>query len=214
MQPWSSPAYKPWHGPIEEWPMQRAPYFPHTPEGEKAFTRYILTLLQRHGMSHDAAVLFGAHVAREVAWGSAVWNNDFGNIKTAHPSGPYYWLTDNYQSHDRYRAYYTDDDGIEDNIRLVRDGAGGRYKPAWAMMLAGDPNWYGTMGRAGYYQGDPDAAQTEYNSIVHTLLRYEAQSGGPVILKAASSPAATALRVAGASLVLGAASWYAWEHYR
>lgn len=184
-----------WQGPVEEVPTVRQPGFPNTTAGHIGFTKWVIPLLQSHGLSHEAAVLFAAHIARETGYGSSVWDYNFGNIKlgTNKPRGPWFWLTDARGFRDKYRAYLTADDGIEDNINLVRNSS--LYKKAWAMLMAGDPNWYGQLGLSGYYEGPPDPnrpgvhthhtpqtiipVQNEYNGVVRLIRQYEASTSTP-----------------------------------
>src|SRR6185295_10826759 len=128
-----------WHGTVEERPKIHEPVFPNTTPGHVAFVSAMLDSLGRKGLSQESSILFTAHVARETGWGKAIWNNNIGNIKASgRLKGPYFWMTDARKERDRYRAYDTLDDGLEDDLALIRDLP--RYRDAWAMLQAEDPN--------------------------------------------------------------------------
>lgn len=176
-----------WHGDPVEVPKIQQPKFPNTTSGHIAFVATMLDTLGRKGLTPESSILFTAHVARETGWGKAIWNNNIGNIKTgSRLKGPYFWMTDARKERDRYRSYDTLDDGLEDDLALIRDLP--RYQDAWAMLQNGDPNWYGQLGLDGYYEGPANHSvhtpitiipvQKEYNSIVTTARRFAAQGGG------------------------------------
>lgn len=202
-----------WHGEVVELSTIKQPSFPNTTAGHIAFVKYMIPVLMSLGMSHESAVLFTAHKARETGWGKAVFRYNFGNIKVGSPmKGPYFWLTDRRGFRDKYRAYYTPEDGIQDNITLIQKLT--RYRKSWAMLQAGDISWYGQLGLDGYYEGPPNPSrpgthtvhtpttvapvQREYAKIVALVHKYEASPG-----------AARALSAAGASIQAeaGAGSW-------
>src|SRR6185295_948418 len=153
------------------------------------FTQQIVPALQHHGLSHSAAVLFAAHLARETGWGRAVQQHNYGNIKTGSWSGPSFWLTDARGFRDKYRAYGSIRDGLSDAIDLIRKSS--RYRRAWRLLERGDTRWYGQLGLDGYYEttspqpgrhGVHDLAtianvQREYDQIVN-LVRHHAAAGG------------------------------------
>lgn len=128
------------------------------------FVRMVVALGQELGLSHRASELFTAHVARETGWGRSTWNYNFGNIKQ-HGQTPWHRLNDG----EPYVSYPTARDGLAANIALVRDKP--RYATPWRMLTEGNPNWYGELGVAGYYENaDPrGAAQREYNSILRRV---------------------------------------------
>lgn len=167
-----------WKGLPEERPRVHEPIFEHSEAGRVAFVTFLRNALQNIGMTHQQALLFIAHKARESGWGQAVWNFNFGNIKTGSPIlGPWFWLTDK-AGPAKYRAYDSAEDGIWDNVELIRKLS--RYRKAWAMLLAEDPHWYGELGLSGYY-GDgaythahPESVakvQAEYNDILGDVVR-------------------------------------------
>lgn len=175
-----------WYGSPVEVPRVREPVFENSDAGKIAYVAYLRNALQNIGMTHGQAILFLAHMTREGGWGKAVWNYNFGNIKTGTVlRGPYFWLTDK-KGPAKYRAYATAEDGIWDNVELVRSLS--RYKTAWAMLLAEDPNWYGELGMSGYY-GDgyyshahPErtaAVQQEYNDILDSVRRRDLGGDDP-----------------------------------
>jgi len=165
-----------WYGDPVEVPRVQEPVFDHSDDGKVQYVAYLRNILQNIGMTHGQAILFIAHMTREGGWGKAVWNYNFGNIKTGTVlKGPYFWLTDK-EGPAKYRAYNTAEDGIWDNVELIRSLS--RYKTAWAMLLAEDPNWYGELGLSGYYghysHANPQAvapAQQEYNDILDSVRR-------------------------------------------
>lgn len=167
-----------WKGPVEERPRVHQPVFEDSESGRQAFVAFLRNALQNIGLTHRQALLFIAHKARESGWGKAVWNFNFGNIKTGSQiRGPWFWLTDK-RGPDKYRAYDTAEDGIWDNVELIRKLS--RYKKAWAMLIAEDPNWYGELGLSGYYgdgaytharPGSVAVVQAEYNDILDGVVR-------------------------------------------
>lgn len=141
-------------------------HFPSGKEGRIAFVHTMVPLLQRHGLTHDQAVLFAAHIARETGWGRWIHRNNVGNIKAGFGwTGESFFLTDRYGFHSLYRAYPTPDAGIEDNLALVRNAP--RYRKSWSMLLSVNPNWYGQLGLDGYYERPPDPVNSD-NHAVHT----------------------------------------------
>jgi hypothetical protein len=178
-----------WHGDPVERPAVRQPVFEDSADGRQAFVVFLRQALENIGLTHDQALLFIAHKARETGWGKAIWDYNFGNIKIGGnpPRGPWFWLTDRLGFRDKYRAYDTAEDGIWDNVSLIKDSS--RYKKSWSMLIAGDPNWYGQLGLDGYYEGPPDPSrpghhtnntpdtivpvQQEYNSILDSVRRYD-----------------------------------------
>jgi hypothetical protein len=165
-----------WYGDPVEVPRVQQPVFEQSDAGKIAYVAFLRNALQNIGMTHNQALLFLAHMTREGGWGKAVWNYNFGNIKTGTVlKGPYFWLTDK-EGPAKYRAYATAEDGIWDNVELVRNSS--RYKTAWAMLLAEDPSWYGELGLSGYYghysHANPGAiapVQREYNDILDSVRR-------------------------------------------
>lgn len=173
--------------PVEVPKVQEPPAPPNTSAGRAAWARDLVGSLEDIGLTHLQAMLFGAHLVREIGWGQYVWDYNFGNIKW-YPGNPhdYYWLTDSGGSYDRYRAYTSAQDGLQDVVALVRDVP--RYQGAWAKLLAGDPTWYGTLGLEGYYEGPrvpgqpnvhtthtPETiapVQAEYDDIFNLLRHY------------------------------------------
>lgn len=222
----SATAWAGWHGPPVEVPVASVPHFTRNTAGHIQFTAYMIPLLMEHGLSREAAILFTAHLARETAYGSAVQNYNFGNLKTGQssPQHPYYWLTDRLGRRDTYRAFDNAHDGLEEDIRFIRDKNGGRYKNAWAMLLAGDPNWYGRLGLDGYYEGPKDPArpnvathhnaetikvpQAEYNGIVALIRKYEQQAGaGGVVVQPSPSNGLSVTEVLGVGALVGVGAW-------
>lgn len=128
------------------------------------FVKYMRGLLVGEGLTGPVADLFVAHVARETGWGRAIWNHNFGNIKQF-GAGPWHRLSDGQP----YVTYPSARAGIHDNVTFLRDRNNGRYRAAWAKLVGGDPTWYGTMGRLGYYEGDPDAGQLQYDAILQLV---------------------------------------------
>lgn len=182
-RPWTQ---DPWTAGVR--PAIREPNFKGGKKGHAEFVKHIIPLLRRHGLTHEQAVLFAAHVARESGWGRAVFQNNFGNIKTGKGwKGSYFWLTDRYGYRDKYRAWDSEDRGIEQSISLIRDSK--RYRHAWRLLRAGKVAWYGQLGLDGYYEAPSRAAgsvrhlvhnkisvrapQHEYESIVRLVRYYE-----------------------------------------
>lgn len=135
-------------------------------EGRCDFVRYMTALFGQLGLNQRSAALLTGKVIREVGWGTGVWNNAFGNVK-AYGDLPWHRLSDGLP----YRSFPTARDGARYLIEFLRDGREnrGQYKPAWQKLAAGDLTWYGDVGRAGYYEGNPTLAQQEYNAIVNLM---------------------------------------------
>lgn len=104
-----------------------------------------------------------AHVAQETGYGRSVINRNLFNIKAGSgwrggavkvktwehdPSNVVYAY---------FRAYSTYVDSLTDYVRLIREGAGGRYKNAWKSR--GDPEDYFVQLAAAGYATDPVYAQ-------------------------------------------------------
>lgn len=147
-----------------EWQLEHQPYhWPRTDAGHRAFTRYLARKLAELSILPPAAIpLFIAHVARETGWGSAVWCNNFGNEKQ-YWHGPWFALEGQ-----PYMGFETADQGIAHAVHRVRR----QWPGPWRKLLAGDPSWYGDLGRGGYYEGAPDQAQAEYDGTVTRVRSY------------------------------------------
>jgi hypothetical protein len=113
------------------------------------------------GLTGRPAVLFLAHLSRETGYGQVVWNFNFGNVKQF-AAGPWYRHPD--ANGDAYEAFAAADDGMARMLGVLQAD---RYRAAREQLLAGDRRWYGTLGRAGYYEShDFDAAQREYDGVL------------------------------------------------
>lgn len=110
-----------------------------------AFVTYMRGLLVTVGITGRAAQLFIAHISRETGFGRNVYGNSFGNVK-AHGSDPWMRLHDGLA----YKVYASPFDGILGQVAFMRDSQ--RYGRAWQQLIAGQTNWYSTLGIAGYYQ--------------------------------------------------------------
>lgn len=212
--------------------MVHAPSYGDGVAGRTAFSRDVVARLMGLGLGFEPARLFAAHVARETGWGRAVWDNNFGNIKAQGGwTGPFFVLTDRLGFTDPYRAYATPDEGLAAVVRLVSGSP--RYAGAWSQLLAGDPNWYGTLGMEGYYEGPPDPSQPgvhqpvtpanvagpqgEYDDVLDLVRRYVPSP--PV-----GTGSGTLLALLGAGLAVAAAGaayatwrsgqWPAWAYRR
>lgn len=130
------------------------------------FVKTTISHLRRQGLSHEQAILFTAHLARETGWGKFVVRNNFGNIKVGSWTGESFWLTDRRGYRCLYRAYATPEDGLRDNLTLIQDSA--RYRRSWALLQAGDASWYGQLGLDGYYEGPPDWEKPGIHTVHNT----------------------------------------------
>jgi hypothetical protein len=149
--------------PGREVAMTRAPFIANGRE----FVAHVIPRLEGLGLSHEQAILFAAHLARETGSGRYVWCNDWGNIKAyAAWHGDWYRLGPTGDAYEPFRAYATSENGLAAGVSFIR---GSRYTEPWRLLQANDPTWYGALGRAGYYGGDPDAAQREYDSLLTTI---------------------------------------------
>lgn len=123
---------------------------PDFPRGRaRDFVRYLIPNLRRHGVDGDAGVLLASQMCLETACGAACFNYNVGNLHARYWDGP--WFRTGADGNAPFRAYGTLDEGIADEIAFLRDRNGGRYRQAWAMLMAGDPRWYRELGLAGYY---------------------------------------------------------------
>lgn len=153
--------------------------FADSPAGRREFVAYMLDMLAGEGLTGEPAILFTAHVGRETGFGKSVYGDNWGNIKQ-YGDGPWHRLADGQP----YRTYTSPRAGIRDNIEFLRDRNGGRYRRAWEMLLAGNPNWYGQMGLSGYYEcggaGDRHTCtsdeisvpQADYNRTLASVRNY------------------------------------------
>jgi hypothetical protein len=128
-------------------------------------------LLARQGLTGQAADFVIAHWDRETGNGRYLWNNSFGNAKQYdqyRPGGAWFRLTDG----EPYASYDTADAGVAAQLSLLRSP---HYAPAFAKLMAGDPTWYGDLGRLRYYgdantpEGIEAAAQrgqAQYNALL------------------------------------------------
>jgi hypothetical protein len=152
--------------PGPEWRAEHQPrQWPATAAGRAAFVRYAVPLFAAAaGLPQASAVLFVAHVARETGFGRAVWNNAWGNIKQYGPAAwPWHRLADQ----EPYKSFLTPQAGAAYAVRLVQQ----RWPGPYAKLRAGDATWYGDLGRGGYYEGDPAAAQQEYDTVFLPVVR-------------------------------------------
>jgi hypothetical protein len=151
------------------------PHGHHTPPGREVakvhtpvmtsrqFVAWVIPALERLGLTREQSILFAAHLARETATGTVVWDNNFPNIKALGPwQGDWYRLGPSGDAYEPFRAYATPDDGVRAALGLVSRGR--RYARAWALLRAQDTSWYGALGAAGYYESDPAAAQAQYDT--------------------------------------------------
>lgn len=219
-----------WQGDPTERPVTRQPSYDNTPDGRTQFTIFLREALENLGLSHDQSLLFIAHLARETGWGSAVYNYNFGNIKAgSNPPHPWFWLTDRLGYTDKYRAYDRPEDGLWDDIALIRDHS--LYQKSWALLMAGDPNWYSQLGLDGYYEGPPDPnqpgvhtkntpetvipVQHEYNQILAMVQQYDQSQPDTNPAPPSSAPPqldmATIWKIAGYSVAAGIATWFLLE---
>ncbi len=212
-----------WKGPSEYRPRTRSTHYPDSQAGRDAFARDLLRALANVGLTGEPAVLFAAHLIREVGGNAyGLFNFNFGNIKAVGnpPRKPYYRLTDRLGYTDWYRAYDSLEDGIADAVAFVRDRR--LFAGAWAKLQAGDPTWYGTLGLEGYYEGPVDPArpgvhtshttttivpvQREYDSIVRAVRAAVARGG-----ELAPAPTSGSKIAAVVALGLAAAGAYAYR---
>lgn len=149
-----------------EWAAEHQPYhWPNNETGRAAYARYIFfKLIDMNLLPAHAAFLFIPHTAIETRWGNAVWNNAFGNIKEFGNTHPWVRQADG----EPYRAFRTPEEGLTYAVDKIRK----RWPRPFAMLLAGDPNWYGQLGREQYYERDPEVAQAEFTGTLPRVRRY------------------------------------------
>lgn len=107
------------------------------------------------------------------AWaegGPRVFNNNIGVIRsTAGWPGAFARMgtdevVDGARVHLRgqaFRAYDSLEDSARDAVRLWRTN---RYRPAYELLVAGDPAWSGELGRRGYYTASPEVFESAYRN--------------------------------------------------
>jgi hypothetical protein len=144
------------------------------------------------GLTGRPAVLFLAHVSRETGYGQQVWNYNFGNVKQF-GSGPWYR-----HGTEPYVAYPDTASGMAGDLNVLSLE---RYRAAREQLMAGDPQWYGTLGRAGYYEAGPshdfDAAQAEYDGVLAIVDRCNLTIPSPAISWTRGLGIATGLALGG-----------------
>lgn len=64
-----------------------------------------------------------------------------------------------HQSGQAFRAYPSLADSARDAVRLWKTA---RYRPAYDLLVAGDPSWSGELGRRGYYTASPETFESGY----------------------------------------------------
>jgi hypothetical protein len=98
-----------------------------------------------------------AHWDRETGAGRYQWNFNFGNEKQYdqyRAGGAWHRLTDG----EAYRTYASAAEGVAGNLSILRSIGHGA---PWRKLLAGDPSWYGDLGRAHYYGDVSEPAAVE-----------------------------------------------------
>jgi len=145
--------------------------------GSKNFALSVHAALMRAGLPDVPARLLTAHTALSTGWGRSVDNYRLAGLKASeswratkpyvvaqscecragYPNNPtskfkcapgtgqkcfsMYW-----------RAYDTLDEAVRDLVAVVRQP---RYSNAYAMLLAGNTEYFAEVGRAGWYTADP-----------------------------------------------------------
>lgn len=106
----------------------------------------------------------------------AEFNFNVGNIKcmgTPDPvNGPWRGYCHVLSDGLAYRAYQSLSDGIADYVRVLR---GDRYQPAMAYLIANPRDgvgWYRRLVEAGYSEGSPDEAASDFRSIDTALYNH------------------------------------------
>lgn len=104
------------------------------------------------------------------AGGPRVFNNNIGVIRsTAGWAGAYARMgTDEvidgvrvHQTGQAFRAYATLEDSARDAVRLWRTT---RYRPAYELLVRGDPSWSRVLGERGYYTASPQVFESAYRN--------------------------------------------------
>jgi hypothetical protein len=151
--------------------------------GPKGFATAVHAALMRRGLSDVSARILTAHSVLSTNWGKAVHNFNLAGMKASsswRATRPYVvtrgcecrpGLPDVgdpacickpgegqfYKQAIYWRAYGSLDEGAQAFVDAVRQP---RYAVAYARLLAGDPEYFAAIGRAGWYTADPDQVKT------------------------------------------------------
>jgi len=203
--------------------MLKRPKMPEVPAqkidfgGSKGFALAVHAALMRAGLADAPARLLTAHTALSTGWGKSVDNYRLAGVKadaTWRASKPYVVAqscecavgyandpSSKYQcaagtgqkcSTMYWRAYNTLDEAAKDLLATVRQA---RFSNAYALLLAGNVDYFAQVGRDGWYTADPATVKASAVKILATINDYLGEADddiGPLVL-------------------IGAVLWYYWR---
>lgn len=174
--------------------------------GSRGFTEAVYGAFMRAGLSDAAARILTAHSVLSTNWGKGVHNYNLAGLKassswrsarsyaitrgcecraglpdTGDPScvcGPgegQYYLSAVY-----WRAYNSLDEAAADFVAALQQS---RYSQSYAMLLAGDTEYFAQVGRDGWYTADPAQVKSLALGRLKTVNEYLGEpSGGSGLL--------------------------------
>ena len=128
----------------------------------EAFIEQVHAAYLAAGAPEPMATFLTAHSGLAVGFGRCLWNHNMGVIRAtpgwiaagkpwiirstieAGVSGEHF-----VDAGAKWRVYDSLADSAADVLRLLSTRS--RYRTAWALLQAGDVNWFAELGRAGYY---------------------------------------------------------------
>lgn len=187
--------------------------------GPRSFTVAVHGALRRQGLSGIAARLVTAHIALSTGWGRSVYNYGLAGIKASRSwrvSRPYV-VTRGCECREGYpdtndpncicgsgkgqfrkamywRAYSTLDEGVADVVAVLKQP---RYSLSWALLQAGNPEYFAQVGRDGWYTADPTATKVAMMRFYNQINEYLGESGNSGIVAMVVAGAVTWLLMKG-----------------
>jgi hypothetical protein len=124
-----------------------------------AFIADVSGAFMRQGLAPASAAILTAHVALSTGWGKAADNYRLAGIKLCSGCENQYDYTvvsgtevvngvETPKTPMKWRSFSTLDEGAAAVVGLLRQP---RYASAWAMLQAGDPEYFAEVGRNGWY---------------------------------------------------------------
>lgn len=139
------------------------------------FAADVVDAFIRQGLSDRSAMLLTAHVALSTGWGKKCHNWSLAGIK-ASESQPYVVLTGfeyedgtNVYSKMKWRAFNSLDEGAAAVIGLLKQP---RYASAWAMLQAGNVEYFAEVGRNGWYTAPPESTAAEMRGRLNQIITW------------------------------------------
>ena len=178
----------------------------------ETFTRDLVAAGQRQGLGTNPAAILTAHVALSTNWGKKMDNYRVAGMKAGaewRATRPYtvaeacecraglpnksdprcICAAGTGQSYEKsyWRAYESLDAAVADMLGTLR---GSRYAASYALLLAGDPEYFAQVGRDGWYTADPKKLKTLMSGHLEKIYGYlggapSVVDAGPALLIAA-----------------------------